>query len=88
MSRKYNPNDMARLTIDKLVADNAKRIRDIHNLVADNARLREALKMIVAHQEKMGGGLAVLSATRRIAQNALDGTAATTTEAREPTTGE
>lgn len=32
----------------------------------------DALRAIVAHQEAVGGGLALLSATRRIAQEALD----------------
>lgn len=33
--------------------------------------LEEALRAIVLHQESIGGGLAVMSATRRIAASAL-----------------
>ena len=42
-------------------------------LRAEVDRLRVALEAIVMHQEAIGGGIAVLSATRRIAQEALEG---------------
>ena len=43
-------------------------------LRAEVDRLRVALEAIVMHQESaISGGLAVLSATRRIAQEALEG---------------
>jgi len=47
----------------------------IGELEAEVKRLREALRAIVKHQEEIGGGLATLSVTRRIALVALDGQA-------------
>ena len=39
----------------------------------ENKRLTDALRNIVEHQEMIGGGLAVMSTTRLIAQKALAG---------------
>ena len=53
-----------------------REVRMLETIVETGATvgaLREALEAIVLHQESIGGGLAVLSATRRIAQEALGG---------------
>ena len=47
---------------------------DYLSLRKENSTMQEALRAIVLHQEAIGGGLAVLSATRQIAQMALDAT--------------
>ena len=48
------------------------RAATIRRLVERVETLKDALRAIVRHQETIGGGLAVLSSTRRIAQAALD----------------
>jgi len=50
-----------------------RKVRELERsqLIAEIERLRAALEAIVAHQESLGGGLAVLSVSRRIAQKAL-----------------
>lgn len=46
--------------------------------IAAVRRCRTALEAIVIHQELIGGGLAVLSVTRKIAQGAIDHVGGTT----------
>jgi phosphoribosylformylglycinamidine (FGAM) synthase-like enzyme len=58
--------------VDKQVADiHAAVLRLATQQQATIASLRAALERIVAHQDYIGGGLAVLSATRNIAADAL-----------------
>tara|TARA_R110002051_G_scaffold15982_1_gene48796 strand:- start:505 stop:756 length:252 start_codon:yes stop_codon:yes gene_type:complete len=44
----------------------------LNGLIDKVDMMTEALRAIVAHQESIGGGLAIMSATHRIAQAALD----------------
>ena len=43
----------------------------LRDLIAEIERLRAALQAIVKHQDTIGGGMASMSATRRIAAEAL-----------------
>lgn len=52
--------------------DHRKELAANARLIAAAPDLVEALQAIVQHQESVGGGLAVLSVTRKIAQDALD----------------
>lgn len=61
---------------DSLDVEAAKLLRDMHGEL-EELRLHKgiaitALKAIVVHQETVGGGLAVLSTTRLLAQNAIN----------------
>ena len=58
---------------DGLSPREVRMLETIVEVSLNAATMRTALEDIVMHQEAIGGGIAVLSATRRIAQEALEG---------------